>query len=275
MMKKQELRQLKDYEVLGIGAVRREELLGSAIPVELLTHNELVPTAQASLYEALLTETLQWLQPVSVRPVKLPIAPAEFLLEVLLEEFKKVFPQTEAYLKGGVRELLKDYLKEVPWQGPLLSAHFRYVPVFLKRKFQDSRLYLIAQREWLWSYLSFADFGFPPAEQGRLLVNPSLQSLYTAEEVAEVELSPGLSIFYYDYSLKKIRDYKMDLWDAAIADVLQEDRKYTLDQLLDQVQMMELDSQLPKEEWAKKMSYLRAQGIILESGSEWILNTNK
>ncbi len=274
-MKKHELRQLKDYDVLGIGAVRREELLAGLTPVELLIHKELVPTAQASLHEELLTETLRWLKPTSVRTVKLPVAPTEFLHEVLLEEFKKAFPQTEAYLKGGLRELLKDYMKEVPWQGPLRSAHFRYLPVFLKRKFQDSRLYLIAQKEWLWSYLSFADFGFPPAEQGRLLVNPSLQSLYTADEVAEIELSPGLSVFYYDYSRKKRGEYKMDLWDAAIADVLQEDRKYTLDQLLDQVLMMELDSQLPREEWAKKMSYLQAQGIILESRSEWILNANK
>jgi hypothetical protein len=266
MMKKQELRQLKDYEVLGVGAVRREKLLANPDPAELVTHKELVPTVQASLYEAVLTETLKWLQPASIRPVKLPVSQAEFLLEVLLEEFKREFPCTAAYLKGGLRELLKDYLKEVPWQGPLASAHFRYLPVFLKRKLQDSRLYLIAQKEWLQSYLSFADFGFPPSEPGRLIVNPSLQSLYTAEEVAEVELSPGLSIFYFDYSLKLIRDYKMDLWDAAIADLLQEDRKFTLEQLLDQLLMMELDSQLSRGEWAKKISYLRERGILWEFG---------
>ena len=151
----------------------------------------------------------------------------------------------------------------------------REIAIFLKKKFQDSRLYLIAQKEWLWSYLSFADFGFPTPEEGRMILNPSLQSLYSAEEVAEVELSPGLTVFYYDYVRKSIREYKMDIWDAAVADALQEDRKYTLDQLLGQLLLMELESPLSSGEWRKKLSYLTTQGIILVSGSEWISNTNK
>lgn len=256
---------LKDFEVLGVGALRREELLAMRGSKVLLTHSSLVPKMQAEIYDSLLRETLGWLKPEQVRTQSLPVPTEEFLIESLLADLKKNFPQTLNYLKGGVRELLKDYLNEVPWQGPLISSHLRYFPVFLKRKFQDSRLYLIAQKEWLWSYLSFSDFGFPPPEQGRMVLNPSLQSLYSAEEVAEVMLSSGLTIFYYDYSSNSLREYKMDLWDAAVADALQEDRKYTLDQLLDQLMLMELDSQLSSEEWLKKLSYLEAQGIIIKN----------
>lgn len=264
MTQRKELRQLKDYQVLGVGGLRRAQALAAGGDIELLTHPSLVPPGQAEMYEALLRETLAWLSPREVRPGSLPQPAKEFVVEVLLEELRKEFPQTSSYLKGGLRELLKDYLKEVPWQGPLVSAHFRYWPVFLKRKFQDSRLYLIAQKEWLWSYLSFADFGFPPPEQGRIIVNPSLQSLYTAHEITEVQLSPGLWIFYYDYALRSLRDYKMDIWDAALVDFLQEDRKYTFEQLLDQALMMELEAPLSRDEWAKKLSYLQSQGIILE-----------
>lgn len=263
MANKQDIRQLKDYEVLGVGALRRQALLATASDSELITHPALIATGQAEIYESILRETLAWLKPREVRAVPLPQPVDEFLLESLLEVLRREFPQTTAYLKGGLRELLKDYLKEVPWQGPLLSAHFRYWPVFLKRKFQDAQLYLIAQKEWLWSYLSFADFGFPPKEAGRLIVNPSLQSLYTEEEVDEVQLSPGLTVFYYDYSDNKLSEYKMDLWDAAIVDSLQEDRKFTEEQLLDQLLMMELDSQLPREEWQKRLSQLQNQGIVI------------
>lgn len=263
MTSKQEKRQLKDYEVLGVGALRRQQLLTTAFDAELITYPALIAAGQSELYEALLRETLAWLKPREVRTAPLPQPVGEFLPEVLLEILRREFPQTAAYLKGGLRELLKDYLKEVPWQGPLLSAHFRYWPVFLKRKFQDSRLYLIAQKEWLWTYLSFADFGLPPAEVGRLVVNPSLQSLYTEDEVEEVQLAPGLTVFYYNYASSQLGEYKMDLWDAAIVDSLQEDRKFTQDQLLDQLLMMELDSQLPREEWLIKLSQLQSQGIVL------------
>lgn len=263
MANKQEYRQIKDYEVLSVGAVRRQQVLATPGPVELLTHPALVAAGQNEMYEALLRETLAWLKPREVRATPLPQPVGEFLLEALLEVLRKEFPQTSAYLKGGLRELLKDYMKEVPWQGPLLSAHFRYWPVFLKRKFKDAHLYLIAQKEWLWSYLSFADFGFPPEEPGRLLVNPSLQSLYTDEDVLEVQLSAGLTAFYYNYDKNSLCEYKMDLWDAALVDLLQEDRKFTLDQLLDQVLMVELDMQLPREEWQKKVSLMQEQGMIL------------
>jgi hypothetical protein len=275
MIKKQELQQLKDYDVLGAGSVRREQVLALSHSVELLTYRELIPTSQAALYDALLKETVDWLKPVSVRAMTLPQKADDFLLEVLLEDLRKEFPQTTDYVKGGLRELLKDYLREAPWQGPLLSAHFRYFPVFLKRRFQVAQLYLIAQKEWIESYLKFADFGFPPPETGRVLVNPSLQSLYTADEVAEVQLSAGLTTFYFNYVLKKVCEHKMDVWEAALVDVLQEDRKYTADQVLDQVLMMDLESPLSRLEWASKLSSLQSHGIILVSGSTWILNAKK
>lgn len=263
MANKQELRQVRDYEILGVGALRRELILAAKNEFELLTHPALVPAGQSEMYEGLLRETVAWLKPREVRPVKPPQSAKDFLLEALLEELRREFPQTTAYLKGGLREILADYMKEVPWQGPLLTAHFRYLPVFLKRKFKDTHLYLIAQKEWLWSFLSFADFGFPPAESGRLLANPSMQSLFTDEEIPEVQLTPGLTVFFYNDSKKKLCEYKMDLWDAAIIDALQEDRKLNLSQLLDQLQLMDLETPLAKEEWARKISNLQNEGAVL------------
>lgn len=263
MANKHEIRQVKDYEVLGVGALRRELLLTAQNDFELLTHPALIPAGQGEIYDALMRETMAWLKPREVRSVKQPQSANDFLLEVFLEELRREFPQTTAYLKGGLRELLADYMREVPWQGPLLTAHFRYLPVFLKRKFNDMHLYLIAQKEWLWSFLSFADFGFPPDEPGRLLANPSMQSLFTDEEIPEVQLTPGLTVFFYNNSKKKLCEYKMDLWDAAIIDALQEDRKFNLGQLLDQLQLMEIETPLAKEDWAKKISSLQSAGAVV------------
>ncbi|WP_413287580.1 hypothetical protein [Bdellovibrio sp. HCB337] len=266
-------RQLKDYEVLGVGASRRETLLQGAGSFILETHPELVPPSQKALYEAVLDETLHWLKPQAIREVKINKPASDFLLQVLLEDLKKYFPHTAQALKTDLKEILKSYLQEFPWQGPLLTEHFRYLPVFLKRKFQDSRLYLMAQREWLWSYLSFADFGFPPQEEGRIIANPSLQSLYTTFEIPELHLTEGLYIFYYDYSQRKVREHKLEVYDAAVVDLLQEDRKYTLDQLKEQVLLMELDANLPGDVWVKKFSSLAEEGIILVSRPHWIADS--
>jgi len=248
-----------------VGALRRAELLTVSGERELLTHPALIPAGQKEVYEAMLQETLRWLKPDHVRVAELPQPKVEFVLEALLEELRRSFPQTTAYLKGGLREILKDYLKEVPWQGPLLSAHFSYLPVFLKRKYQDAQLYLIAQKEWLWSYLSFADFGFPPPEAGRLVVNPSLQSLYTETEVREVGLFPGLTVFYYNYAENKLCEFMIDMGDAAIVDCLQEDRKFTRGQLLDQLLMAEweLSQALSRDEWEKKVLHLQNLGVVI------------
>jgi hypothetical protein len=260
----QEPRQLKDYDVLGVGACRRAGLVADPSPKVLLTHSYLIPEAGKPIYEAILSETLQWLKPQEVREQRSKASLLQVLLEDLQRQFPKTATQLTATLKVKLAEVVASYLLEFPWQGPLLSDHFRYFPVFLKRHFQDQRLYLIAQKEWLWSYLSFADFGIPIQEQGRLLVNPSLQSLYSEVEVEEVQLAPGLALFYYDYSQQKVRDHQMDLWDAAVVDLLQEERKYTPDQLIAQVSLMELETPLSREEWRKKLFYLKAEGILLE-----------
>lgn len=201
------------------------------------------------------------------------MAYSEDIPQALLEDFQRHFPVTTKALGADLKENLKSYLHEFPWQGPLLTEHFRYFPVYLKRKTQDSRLYLMAQKEWLWSYLSFADFGFPPQEQGRVIANPSLQILYMLFEIPELQLTEGLYIFYYDYSRGKVREYKPDIYDAAVVDLLQEDRKFTLDQLIDQVQMIELDRTLAREIWVKKFSSLAEQGIILVSRPHWIADS--
>lgn len=274
MAQSQDSRQLKDYEVLGVGACRREQLLHQAGILILETHPELVSATQKVLYEALLAETLQWLKPQEVREVKIKVkvnkSVEDFLRALLFEDFKKQFPQTARTLRTDLHEVLTSYLREFPWQGPLLTEQFRYFPLFLKRKLQDVRLSLMAQREWLWSYLSYADFGFPSPELGRLIVNPSLQTLDIVCEVPELQLQEGLSLFYFDYKQRKVREYKPDIFDAAIVDLLEEDRKYTLDQLLDQVQMLELVEILSRDAWGKKLSYLQSEGIILESGTQWI-----
>lgn len=265
-----EPRQLKDYEVLGVGASRRARLLQDREPSLLQIHPDLVAPSARGLYEAVLEDTLAWLKPSSLQEVKISQPVEDFLYPLLEKELKKELPLVAQVLKSELKPVLVSYLREFPWQGPLLTEHFRYFPIFVKKKFSDSRLYLLAQGEWLSAYLSFADFGLPAQEEARVLLNPSLQTLYVPFELAELSLTSGLYVYYYDSVHHRVRRYKLDIYEAALVDLLGEDRKFTRDPLLDQALCMELGGSLSREAWLKKLSYLSELGIILESDSRRI-----
>jgi hypothetical protein len=259
---------LNDYEVLGVGSLRRVGLQSLVGRGSLQVHPSLVPASQRGIYQAILKETLTWLKPQKIVEEKISGDPQEFVLNLLQAEFQKSFRQTAIALKKQSTALVQDYVNEFPWQGPLVSDHFRYFGGYLKTRIHDPGLYVMAQKEWLWSYLSFADFGRIQADPGHVTVNSSLQTLYVPVEVAEVSLTPGFYIYYYDERGGQVREYKMDVEDAAVVDMLQDDRKYTLDQLLDQLMISDLNLRASRKEWQKRILFLRAQGIISESGSE-------
>src|SRR5437868_2781758 len=96
----QELRQLKDYEVLGVGACRRESLLADPQPKLLLTHPFLIPAEARPIYEAILAETLQWLKPQEVREQKFIETP---FLQLLLDDLQREFPQASASIKSTLQ----------------------------------------------------------------------------------------------------------------------------------------------------------------------------
>lgn len=266
-----EARQLKDFDILGVGAVRRALLLSDSGPRVLWTHRSLVPPPQTEFYEAVLRETLEWLKPQEV--CEAAMLSSESFQEILWQDFQRHFPQTSNYLKGSSADCLQAYLQEFPWKGPLLTDHFRYFPTYLRRRTKGSRLYLIAQKEWLQACLQYADFGQPVTEVGQVVANPSLQVLYSVEEVFEVGLTPGLTVFYYDAFSGRVLDHKLDVWEAAVLDLLQEERKFCRSQLLEQLLLSE--SALSSEAWGKKLHLLKSKGIILETGSERIPDLNK
>jgi len=270
MAQVENFRQLKDYEVLGIGALRRAEVESAPEKIKLLLHPDLVPSSRREIYQQLLTDTCQWLQPSAITEEKI-FAPAEdFVYHLLLAEFKKIFPRTVVRLGEGVEILLRNYLAEFPWQGPLLTDHLRYVPLFLRQQFQDPGLNSLALKEWLWSYLQFADFGRVATEAGRVTVNPSLQTLHTEIEVAEVDLSPGLYIYYYEETGRRVHEYRLDLVDAAVVETLQEDRKYTLDQLVEHLLLMDLATKPSQATLRKRVLFLISQGILSLSDAKII-----
>lgn len=256
MTQKSELRQLKDYQVLGVGAVRRRQFENLAGSASLVLHPQLVSDSRRVTYDGILQQTLQWLKPKEVLEENFLTNPQEFIFTALLEEFFRIFPQTSIGLEGKELALLRKYLKEFPWQGPLLSDHFRYFPFFLKGQVGDPALYSLVQKEWLLAYLSYADFGLPQRDPGQLVIHPSLQTL---------ALNPGVCLYYYDQNRNEVREHVAEILDAALLDLLLEDRKYSLDQLCAQAQILDPGSRFSEGEIRKRIHFLISKGILLVS----------
>lgn len=264
---------MNDYDVLGIGAVRRGDIEADfeadARRPLLQLHRGLVSPSGVEIYNRLLEQTSKWLRPIQVADVKFLGSAEDYVYFLLFKEFEKSFPLTFLELRNtGVEKFLRGYLSEFPWQGPLLTEHLRYVPIYVAQQFQDSRRSIVAQKEWLRSYLRFADFGSVRSELGRVTLNPSLQILHAPIDVPEIKLSRGVYIFYYDEAAKKVRDHKLEKADAAVVDALQDDRKYTLDQLIEQVLLMEDVKGLTRLTLRNKVFFLAEQGILKVSDSK-------
>ncbi|MBC7371903.1 MAG: hypothetical protein H7326_10080 [Bdellovibrionaceae bacterium] len=268
MLLEKSARTFKDYDVLGVGAVRRAELLASVEPKILQLHPGLVPNSRKLMYDEVLEQTIGWLKPAQVIREKFLGTAQDFVFHLLLQDFSISFPKLSALLPVSAESFLRDYLSEFPWQGPLLTDQLRYVPLFVKQQFQDSGLNLLAQKEWLWSYLHFADFGSVRTEPGRVTLNASLQTLHANVDAPTAGITRGLYIFYYDERSGKVLEHKMQVVDALVVDKLQDDRKYTLDQLIEQVLMMEIRDALSADELRKRVFFLIEQSILQVSDSK-------
>jgi hypothetical protein len=255
MSEEQSPQPLNDYDVLGIGGLRQAELLADPRPRILKIHPDLIPERSREIYNHILADTLRWLHPREVLKERLVGDPDEIIFQLLKQEFAKQFPKMVMKLPN-FETPLRAYVEEFPWQGPLLADHFRYWPQFLKTHGSDPSLQLLAQQEWLWSYVSFTDFGAVKIEPGLVQVNPSLQTLRGLE---------SLRVIFYDELRNRVVESDLDISQAAILDTLQEDRKYSLDQLLGQLLLQNDPAAFSWVELEKTLEKMIHQGTILVS----------
>jgi hypothetical protein len=247
---------VNDFEVLGVGGPRRRQLASHTDRLRLRLHRELVPANRLSFYEAILAETVQWLRPSAIIETQVAGDIAEALKDLLLTDFRRQFPKTTAeLLKRGGKTLapVEAYIEAFPWQGPLISDHFRYFGPFLKQQGVQPGLEPLAQTEWFKCWLEFADFGESKAFGGQLRWNPSLQLLRISETFPGLGLKRGLHVFYRDLSDQKIFQAILDAEEAQLLDMLEEQIPFTENRLLDLCP------------FPKKLSNLIDRSIILNS----------
>lgn len=256
-----ELLILRDVDVVGIGSLRRHQIeeLQKSRNFILETHEEIIPADVHAIYQVELLQTLQWLRPVKVE--------AERKIDFFAEQralFSRLFPKTEKSLSFTMAKVRDLYIEGMQWSSWLLQDHWRYFPGFLRQKFPlNTSLLELAHWEWVQAWIEIQPFGDSSSESGIVAMNPSLQIVSLVQGNSDLDREMGMYAFVYNHQAARVVEKSLDVFEAKILDLLHEDRKYTVDQLVSMAVLgEEMEAKLAPVEWEKKIWSLQKDGII-------------
>jgi hypothetical protein len=244
---------VNDFEVLGVGALRRHFLLDLKRKSRLILQRHPQLIVDRELYELQLQETLRWLAPEKI------IENNNFDESRELERiYSAIFPLTKTSLGDSGPRIFKEYLRDMAGSALLLQDVFRYFPGFLRRRFPEQvGIYTNGQWEWARAALEYQDFSVGKNEEGRpVRLNPSLQIIARLE---------GLTVLVYSEAQQEILERVLDIFEAHIIDILESgDRKFSSYQQLQEY--LPVSDEAPTEEglhWGAKIEALKKAQIIL------------
>lgn len=257
---------LRDVDVVGVGALRRHQLLQMQNEKEFIlwTHEDCIPPSVHAIYQAELLLTLQWLRPVKTEP-----GPFFDFQKDQRTLFGRIFPETQKALGFTASKVCDSYLAEMDWSSWLLQDHWRYFVGFLRQKFPENiELKELAHWEWVKAWLEIQPFEASQGEAGIVNLNPSLQIVPLTQRNSLLERDQGVYGFVYSEAQESVVERPLDVYDAKIIDLLQEDRKYTPAQLVEMAALSdEITTQLSSVEWEKRFLSLSKDAIIISNSN--------
>lgn len=253
---------VRDLDVVGVGSLRRRQIqqLQTQKNFILQTHESLIASSVHGIYQTELLRTLQWL-----RPLRTEVGPVLKINDLLKDSFANIFPLTHAALGFTATRVRDLYLQDMEWSSWLLQDHWRYFVGYLRQKFPEkNELFELAHWEWVRAWIEVQPFEGDKAEPGIVSLNPSLQVVSLTVNQPVLSRDKGLYAMVYSDQKVTVTERSLDVFEAHILDLLQEDRKYTGQQVVEMAQVSdELGSQLSGQEWEKRYLSLVNDAIIL------------
>lgn len=232
---------LRDFEVMGVGSLRKYQLeqLRKSGPIILQTYRHLVPLGYEQQYEKELDQLKGWLQPVGISSVHESSFEAE--AQAL---FLKIFPLLTRVLGRDLEKLLLEYLSEAPRSSLLLQDFWCYFVGFLRLKKIDIVFVELANWEWTAIWLETRmDYTFS-GDQGQLMRSPHVEVIQLSQDNPYIDRSAGSYVFYFNRAKNKIEKVALEPQVALAFDLLEEDRKYSIQGLRDQLELRSSDLNL-------------------------------
>lgn len=254
---------LSDLDIVGVGGKRKKQLLQLAKSKQIIvyTHEQIIPDSVREIYEQELLKTLQWLRPSQT------IAVEEFdFLHAQRQLFQRLFPLTSRTLGIASAKLCDEYLQNMDWSSWLLQDHWRYFVGFLRQKFPDQKeLIEVAHWEWIQGWLETQPFENDSSwslSAQNLSLNSSLQTLFLTQENSILQRPEGLYVFYCSAPDWDLQVKILDVYEAALVDLLNEERHFTFEQWVDMSTLTE-GWTLSREQWIQKAEGLLRAGIVI------------
>ncbi|HEY1079541.1 MAG TPA: hypothetical protein VGE46_05570, partial [Bdellovibrio sp.] len=213
---------VRDLDVVGVGSLRRRQIqqLQKQKNFILQTHESLIASSVHNIYQAELLRTLQWL-----RPLRTEVAPVLKINDLLKESFANIFPHTEASLGFTAHRVRDLYLQDMEWSSWLLQDHWRYFVGYLRQKFPEkNELFELAHWEWVRAWIEVQPFEGGTVEAGVVSLNPSLQVVSLTADQPVLSREKGLYALVYSDQKATVTERSLDVFEAHILDLLQEDR---------------------------------------------------
>lgn len=254
---------IRDIDVVGVGALRRAQIesIQSEKQIILQTHSAFIPESVRAIYDEELLRTLQWLRPLREEVVQ----KFDFNKEQK-DVFIKIFPLTQKLLGLAADKVSSEYLQGMDWSSWLLQDHWRYFSGFVRQKFpNNNELRELVHWEWVLAWLEIQPFSSIYKEDvGTVVLNPSLQIVRLSKDHPVLQKPEGLYAFVYDPMQMRVVERRLDIHEAAILDLFGEDRKYSVEQIIDAAMLVEdLLSTLSRAEWQDKLRGLIDTHVLI------------
>ena len=177
-----------------------------------------------------------------------------------MANWQVAFPKTiETLSRLGFASLVESFEFELQFQQ--LRLDLRWFPVFLKMQNCPARLQELAEFEYLRAHVYSAEMGAPKVDPGLLALNPGAQFLEVNQGLPELNREKGLYCFIKEGS--RFFEMQLSLAQALLLDLLKEDRKFSVDQLLEQAELHQVKLNLNREEWRRVLASLEERAIIV------------
>lgn len=180
-------------------------------------------------------------------------------------ELKVVFPKTLEILgEHKLNYLTDEFFVELKDQvsSVLVANDSRWFPAFLKIRGMSDEILEVAEFEYLRYLVRTQDFGRPCSEAGLIKLNSSIQFIHLKRHQPKIQRQDGLYCFYKNGT--SFVELRLGLDQALVLDLLQEGRKFSFSQLLDQASLNDHGIQRSKTEWETTILELIRLGVLIE-----------
>lgn len=176
-----------------------------------------------------------------------------------------VFPRTVELLHERRLSYLKDQFRKALLEDLMIASssdHPRWFPVFLKFQGIRREILEVAEYEYLTHFVEKIDLGKRKQDQGEIQLNPSVQFVELHYDQPKLGKRSGLYCFFK--AREKFNEFKLEITQALIADLLQEGRKYSKSQLAEMAKLHAMGSHRSVGDWLETIEEMISLGILVE-----------